>query len=585
MNENMTLNQDKKIATFVLLKRIFKYIIPELPKFLLAIFLILLNVGLDVILPLFISNITNSLKTLNESYNYILILSISYLLISIVNQIILYFDSMVLQRIGQRIIYKLRLEVFSHIESLSQEQFDQMSVGSLVTRVCNYTTSMSDLFTEVLIKLIKNIITVISVFIIMLSISFKLSSYLSIFVVIIFISSFIFSKTISNLFRNERKYISELNTYLNENLSGMKIIQIFNQEKRKKEEFEIYNENLRKARFKVVIAFGIYRPFISLIQTLATAFIFYMGIKLKLTAGEIVAFYLYISKFFNPIQTIADQLNNLQKGLTASEKLFNLTDVKPNIINNNNLVSVESFKGEIIFENVWFAYKKEEWILKDVSFKINAGTSCAFVGTTGAGKTTILGLLVRNYEPQKGRILIDGIDIKKLSIETLRSKIGQMLQDVFLFSGTIRSNIILNDDDFKEEEIKAACDYVNASWFIDKLPNKYDEEVIERGANLSQGEKQLLSFARTIFHKPEILILDEATSNIDTETEVLIQESLIKMKSIGTMIIVAHRLSTIQHVDKIICLSNGCVEEEGTHQELLKKKGYYYKLYLLQFNN
>lgn len=581
--ETLKLKGDKQIPLGVMLKRTMKYLSPEALHFIIALILIAVNVALDVILPLFISKITDALQTLDKPFSYILWLVIAYLVISVVNQVFLYFESMLLQHSGQRIIYKMRMEVFSHIENMSQNQFDEMPVGSLVTRVASYTASMSDLFTNVLVNLLRNFLTVISVYGIMLYISWKLSLILLTFVVIIFVTSYLFGHVVGKVFRNERRYISELNTYLNENLSGMKIIQIFNQEKYKDDEFLAYNENLRRARYKVVIAFGIYRPFITLLQIFATAVIFFVGVKVGLTSGSIVAFYLYVSRFFNPIQNIADQLNNLQKALTASERLFNLLDVPPMVMDKEDAIDVPAFKGKIEFRNVWFAYNNDDWILKDVSFTINPGQTAAFVGATGAGKSTILGLLVRNYEIQKGQILIDDVDITSIKIESLRSKIGQMLQDVFLFSGTIRSNITLNDDSFTNEDIKSACDYVNASWFIDKLPKGIDEPVIERGENLSQGQRQLLSFARTVLHKPQILILDEATSNIDTETEVLIQESLQRMKSIGTMIVVAHRLSTIQHADKIICLSHGEIIEEGTHQELLKQKGYYYKLYLLQF--
>lgn len=581
--ETLKLKGDKQIPLGVMLKRTMKYLRPEALHFIIALILIAVNVALDVILPLFISKITDALQTLDKPFSYILWLVIAYLVISVVNQVFLYFESMLLQHSGQRIIYKMRMEVFSHIENMSQNQFDEMPVGSLVTRVASYTASMSDLFTNVLVNLLRNFLTVISVYGIMLYISWKLSLILLAFVVIIFVTSYLFGHVVGKVFRNERRYISELNTYLNENLSGMKIIQIFNQEKYKDDEFLAYNENLRRARYKVVIAFGIYRPFITLLQIFATAVIFFVGVKVGLTSGSIVAFYLYVSRFFNPIQNIADQLNNLQKALTACERLFNLLDVPPMVMDKEDAIDVPAFKGKIEFRNVWFAYNNDDWILKDVSFTINPGQTAAFVGATGAGKSTILGLLVRNYEIQKGQILIDDVDITSIKIESLRYKIGQMLQDVFLFSGTIRSNITLNDDSFTNEDIKSACDYVNASWFIDKLPKGIDEPVIERGENLSQGQRQLLSFARTVLHKPQILILDEATSNIDTETEVLIQESLQRMKSIGTMIVVAHRLSTIQHADKIICLSHGEIIEEGTHQELLKKKGYYYKLYLLQF--
>ena len=306
---------------------------------------------------------------------------------------------------------------------------------------------------------------------------------------------------------------------------------------------------------------------------------------LAFTPGLIVAFYLYLNRFFKPIQELADELNKIQGALTSSERLFNLLDVKPEVVDKEDAIEIDSFKGKIEFRNVWFAYEKDNWILKNVSFTVNPKETVAFVGATGAGKTTILSLIVRNYEIQKGQILIDDIDITHIKIKSLRKAVGQMLQDVFLFSGTIKSNVSLRDESFKDEEIIEACKYVNASSFIEKLPDSYDEEVIEGGANFSSGQRQLLSFARTVLHKPQVLILDEATANIDTETEMLIQESLEKMKNIGTMLVVAHRLSTIQHADNIIVLQNGEIIEEGNHQSLLKKKGYYFKLYQLQFEN
>lgn len=579
------LKGDKKIPFKIMIKRIFKYVKPEIWNFILSFALLILNVVLDIILPIFLGEITNTLKMDNIDLKYVFIMAGSYFAIGVVNMIFIYFESMILQKIGQRIIYRLRLEVFTHIENMSLNQFNDMPVGSLVTRVANYTASMSDLFTNILVNLLRNILTVIGVYAIMLYISPKLSLVLLSIVAIIFVTSFIFAKIVSKVFRNERKLISDMNTYLNENLSGMKLTQIFNQEKVKEKEFLAKNEQLRKARYMIVLCFGTYRPFITLLNYVAVAITFYMGVTLGLLSGAIVSFYLYISKFFNPIQNLADQLNNIQRALTASERLFNLLDVEPDVKDAEDAIEVDSFEGHIEFKNVWFAYEEENWILKDVSFEIKPKESCAFVGATGAGKTTILGLIVRNYEIQKGQILIDGIDITKIKIKSLRKAIGQMLQDVFLFSGSIRSNITLHDDSFTDEEIKETCEYVNADTFINKLEKGLDEEVIERGENFSQGQRQLLSFARTVLHKPQILILDEATANIDTETEVIIQESLEKIKNIGTMLVVAHRLSTIQHADQIIVLQYGEVIERGTHQELLKNKGYYHKLYQLQFED
>ena len=578
------LKGDKKIPLRIMLKRTSKYVKSEWLSLLFAGLLIILNVGFDIIFPLIMKELTDNLQTPGENtLRIVIFIVVGWLILSLVSQGLVYLEAMILQKAGQRIVYRLRMEVFEHILHMSQNQFNEMPVGSLVTRAVSYTSSLSELFTSILVNLIRNILTLVGVYIIMFFISWKLSLVMLGFVVVVFIISFIFRKIIHKIFTEERKYISDLNTFLNENLSGMKIIQIFNQERRKEREFGVKNENLRKARYKILIAFGIYRPLISFLYFLAIATTFSFALNLILTAGEIVAFYLYLSKFFNPIQNIADQLNGIQRAVTASERLFNLLDVKPEVLDQPDAIEIDHVEGKIEFKNVWFAYKDEEWILKDVSFTIEPKQTCAFVGATGAGKTTILGLIVRNYEIQKGQILIDGIDVKHIKIQSLRKAIGQMLQDVFLFSGTIRNNITLNDESFSEEEIEETCRYVNADKFINKLEKRYDEEVIERGENFSQGQRQLLSFARTVLHKPQILILDEATANIDTETEVLIQESLEKIKNIGTMLIVAHRLSTIQKADQIIVLQHGEIIERGTHQQLLKNHGYYYKLYKLQF--
>ena len=578
------LKGDKKIPKSILYKRMLVYVKPAIFKFLLAFLLIVINVGIDIVFPLFISSITNNLNSPNRSLSIILAFAIGYTILAILSGIFAYFEAMILQKAGQKIIYNLRMEVFTHIENMSQDQFNEMPVGSLVTRVANYTASMSDFFTNVLVNILKNVFTIIGVYLMMFFISWRLSIVLLIFVVVVFVTSLLFSSIVHKIFSKERKYVSDMNTFLNENLSGMKIINLFNQEKRKEKEFLIKNETLRKTRYQVTIAFGIYRPFMSFIYFVSIAVTFYFGIN-GLNSGEVVAFYLFLSRFFNPIQNLADQLNHIQRAITACERLFNLLDVEPEVKDRPDAIDIDHFEGKIEFKNVYFAYQKEDWILKDVSFTILPKQTCAFVGATGAGKTTILSLIVRNYEIQKGQILIDDIDITHIKIKSLRRAIGQMLQDVFLFSGTIKDNICFHDDTYTNEEIEEVCHYVNADQFINKLPKRLEEEVIERGENFSQGQRQLLSFARTVLAKPQILILDEATANIDTETEVLIQESLEKMKNIGTMLVVAHRLSTIQKADQIIVLKHGEIVERGNHQELLKQHGQYYKLYQLQFEN
>ncbi|MBQ9458096.1 MAG: ABC transporter ATP-binding protein [Bacilli bacterium] len=562
-----------------------RYIAKEKLAIILSLLLIVINVGVDIVLPMMTSRYVGMLKEDigSTTMSALMGVVVGYSLLGLANQGIRYLQAMILQKAGQRIVYGLRMEVFTHIESMSQNQFNEMATGSLVTRVCNYTAAVSDLFTSVLVNLISNVLTVVGVLVVMMVISIRLSLYLLLFAAVAGVTSYFFGKIVGKIFRKERRYISDLNTFLSENLSGMKITQIFNQEERKMAEFDVKNQNIRRATYSVIVAFAVYRPFVNLLYYGSIAVTFYVGLKIALTAAEIVAFYLYLSRFFNPIQNIADQLNQIQRALTAAERLYSLLDVPPEVVDHEDAMEIDHFEGKIEFKNVWFAYEKDNWILKDVSFVVEPKQTVAFVGATGAGKTTILSLIVRNFEIQKGQILIDDIDITKIKIDSLRKAIGQMLQDVFLFSGDIRTNLTLHDESFTDEQINAAAAYVNAAPFIAKLPHGLDEEVLERGENFSAGQRQLLSFARTILHKPQILILDEATANIDTETELVIQDSLEKIKSIGTMLVVAHRLSTIQHADNIIVLQNGEILEQGNHQQLLKKKGHYYKLYELQY--
>lgn len=580
------LRGDKKMKLSVLIKRALSY--SKGVRWMIAISLILtilLVVG-DVLLPLIMKEFTDSLseqRITTTLWSYVLGLVLGYFALGIFSQVVRYFQSIFLVKAGQVVVMGLRNEVFAHIENMSQNQFNEMPVGSLVTRVANYTSSMSDLFSDVLVNLLTNLLKIITVFIVMCFLNVKVSLILLAFVGLTGFASFIFWKNVGKVFRKERQYVSDMNAFLSENLSGMKIIQIFSKEESKKNEFKVKNDAIYKIGMKVVIFFTTYMPFTHFIYLAAEATSIYASVIFGLSVGTIVSFNLYLSRFFHPIQEIANQLNQIQRSLTGCERLFNLLDVAPEVVDEPDAIEIDHFNGKIEFRNVWFAYEGENWILKDVSFIVNPKETVAFVGATGAGKTTILSLIVRNYKIQKGQILIDDIDISKIKVKSLRKAIGQMLQDVFLFSGTIKSNITLRDDSFSDEEIIESCKYVNADKFIEKLPHQYDEQVIERGENFSTGQRQLLSFARTVLHKPQVLILDEATANIDTETEVLIQESLLKMKNIGTMLVVAHRLSTVQHADNIIVLQNGEILEQGRHQTLLKKKGYYYKLYKLQY--
>lgn len=586
--EKAMLHGDRKIPFFTLLKRTLAYAKGDMWRIVLSLIVVTIGVVVDLLLPIiqkWFVDYLDSEHIQNAVLSIIIGGAIGFIAIALINKLISFLAALLLQKAGQNIVERLRMDVFSHIENMSQNQLNEMPVGSLVTRVANYTAAVSNLFTDVLVRFVMNMLTVLTVFVIMITLSWKLSLILLVFAVIVGVVSFFFVGVVASKYRLERKNTSILNSFLSENLQGMKIIGIFNQEKKKQAQFDENNENLRKSAYGINVAFTFYRPFMSFLYYGAIATTFGVGFALAFTPGLIVAFYLYLNRFFKPIQELADELNKIQSALTSSERLFNLLDVKPEVVDKEDAIEIESFKGKIEFRNVWFAYEKDNWILKDVSFTVNPKETVAFVGATGAGKTTILSLIVRNYEIQKGQILIDDIDITNIKIKSLRKAVGQMLQDVFLFSGTIKSNVSLRDESFKDEEVIEACKYVNASSFIEKLPDSYSEEVIEGGANFSSGQRQLLSFARTVLHKPQILILDEATANIDTETEMLIQESLEKMKNIGTMLVVAHRLSTIQHADNIIVLQNGQIIEEGNHQALLKNKGYYFKLYQLQFEN
>ncbi|MFA6755914.1 MAG: ABC transporter ATP-binding protein [Bacilli bacterium] len=579
-----------------IIRRSMHYIKPVAWMFLLGIFIILINVGLNILLPRITGSYMDSLdaKNLaNETLWDILIFCVGYLVVIILNMGFTYLETVIIQRAGQKVIYDVRQDVFNHIETFSHEQLSKIPVGRLVTRVTNDTNSLNDFYTNVIVNLFKYSLSIITILINMFFINWLMSLYICCILVGIIIITIIYRHYSQIAFKEERKQVSNLNSFLSENLSGIKLTQIFNQENRKVNEFALINRSLLRAKKQVMYVFAFYRPSITFLYYLAIGIVFFTGFPMVLneatflgttfTMGLLTTFYSYTENLFGPVQNLAEIFDKLQSGIVSSGRIFNILDMKPTVENTINAKEIDEFKGKIEFKNVWFSYIKDEWILKDVSFVIYPGQTVAFVGATGAGKSTILNLIVRDYDIQKGQILIDDVDIKDIKIESIRKKVGQMLQDVFMFSGSIKDNITLNNDDLTDEEINAAIKYVNADYFINKLPNGINTEVSERGSNFSAGQRQLISFARTVVAKPQILILDEATANIDTETEVIIQDSLAKMRSIGTMIVVAHRLSTIQHADNIICLSHGEILEQGTNKELLKKKGYYYKLYQLQF--
>ena len=584
---------ERSMADGEILRRLFGYAKPYLRQFVVVGFLVLFSISYDIASPLIVGYIEElvvgdfELKSLYVSvavYAGVLVFSMAST----------YLQAVILQRVGQRIISDLREDLFTHIESLSHGQLNDIPVGKLVTRVTNDTNAISMMFTNLFVNLTKNAFVILGILVAMLFLNYELTLMVLCFVPFILLFTVIFRKFSRRAYRKVKDATTDINTYLSENLSGIKVTQIFGREDEKMEEFRQKSQTLAKATQEQIFVFGVFRPLVYMLYISSILCLFYLGgmghlnhvtfLGQTISSGTIVTFYMYISKFFTPIQNLAEQFNWLQSALASSEKVFSIMDIQPQMVDAPDAVELDEVKGDIEFRDVWFSYIPGEWVLQGVSFHVEPRQTVAFVGSTGSGKSTILSLICRNYEFQKGEILIDGIDIRKIRISSLRRHFGQMLQDVFLFSGTIRSNIVLREEKIPDQEIMKVCRYVNADHFINKLEHGLDEEVRERGNNFSAGQRQLLSFARTILHKPSVMILDEATANIDTETELLIQDSLEKMRSVGTMLIVAHRLSTIQHADNIIVLSHGRILEQGTHQQLLAAHGRYYQLYTLQYH-
>lgn len=529
---------------------------------------------------------SNDLKVLRQNdFKGILKAGILFLLLLFSGFFLNLADTWLLQKMGQQIVYKLREETFTHIHSLSLSFFNTAPVGKLVTRVSNDTEAVNELFSTILVKLFKNVVKIIGYAVVMLSINVKMAGISFLLLPLVAILTFVFRHLSRKAYQITRNKITELNTFLSEHISGMKLIQIFAREKEKYSEFEGKSMELYRANFREIMTFAIFRPSIYLVSVIAMILVIRTGslsvLNGSLSLGTLFVFITYISSFFEPIQELSEQLGTLQSSIASAEKIFSILDVKPEIVSPTDPAPV-NILGEIEFRHVWFAYEEENYILKDVSFVIHPGEKAAFVGATGAGKSTILNLIGRYFDIQKGQILIDGIDIHEIDLDVLRGAIGQVQQDVFIFTGDIKSNISLNNEAISPDDVRRAAEIVNADPFIQKLPHGYDEPVTERGSTLSAGQRQLLSFARTLAYDPKILVLDEATANIDTETETLITQALARLMDGRTTIMVAHRLSTIQHADKIIVMHHGEIKESGTHQELLAKDGLYKKLYELQ---
>ena len=602
----MSSKENKNVNRHVM-RRLLRYAKPYWGWFLLSLVLILATVVFELWQPALIEKATDeyvghyvdispdgfSLSGLRDMQAHdikgVIITALLYFLSAVVIMGLSYAQTVILAVAGQKIIYNLRSDIFRHLTRLHVGFYNDTPIGKLVTRVTNDCETVLEMFTNVIVSIIGSIFVLAGVMISMLRRHALLS--LSIFSVlpVIIIFTVVFTKLTRSLYRAIRLKLSDLNAFIAEHVSGMKVVQIFAAEEDSQKEFEGKTEDLRKSHMRQVMAFAAYSPVAYLMNIVATGILLIYGGSLAMsgaiTIGTLIAFQRYMSRFFDPIQELAENFNVIQSASAAAERIFTLMDTEPMIQDDPECVHMNSFSGHIQFKNVWFAYNDEDWILKDLSFELLPGQRLAFVGETGAGKTTIQNLICRYYDIQRGQILIDGVDIRKIAIEDLRRNIGQMLQEVFLFTGSVKSNIRLKNDSINDEDIVSAAKYVNADPFISKLDGGYNHQVIERGAAFSAGQRQLLSFARTLAFKPSVLILDEATANIDTETELLIQDALEKIMKGRSTIIVAHRLSTIQNCDKIILLHHGRLMEEGSHQELLEKHGMYYRLYKLQYEH
>lgn len=567
------------------LLRLLTYAKPYALWIALALALVLALTWFELYRPILVGDAINLFEA-NGDYDVIVDTAIKYSIILVLGFAFNVAQTWILQKLGQNIILQVRKELYVHIQSLSSRYFDLTPVGKLVTRVSNDVEALDEMYSGILVKLFKNIVMIIGLAAVMLFYDYKLALLSFTLLPVVILLTVVFRRLARKIYRLYRTRLTDLNTFLSEHLSGMRIIQIFGRERRKYEEFHGKNHKLYRAFYTEMLIFAIFRPLIFILSVLSLMIALWFGSKEVLSSvisvGTLYIFSIYIQSFFEPIQELAEQFSTLQSSIASAEKIFTIMDEDFSIEEIDNPVILPEIKGRIEFDHVWFAYDDENYVLRDVSFVIEPGQKVAFVGATGAGKSSILNLIGRYYDIQKGHIYIDGVDIKKLSKKQLRSAIGQMQQDVFIFEGDVEYNIRLHDEDITDEDVRAAAEYVNASRFIEKLPNGYKEPVTERGATFSAGERQLLSFARTLAHKPSILVMDEATANIDTETELLIQEALEKLMEGRTTIMVAHRLSTIQHADCIMVMHKGKIREQGTHQELLAQDGIYKKLYELQ---
>ena len=583
-SKNISKNEmNKKSSTM----RLIAYMKPYAHWVIFALLLVLGLTAFDLYRPMLVGDAIDTFGA-NGDYDVIIATAIKYAVVLALSFAFNIAQTWILQKTGQNIILQMRKDLYRHIQSLGSRYFDITPVGKLVTRVTNDVEALNEMYSGILVQLFRNIVKIVGLAGVMLVLDVRLAAISFVLMPLVIGLTVLCQKIARNIYRLYRTRLTDINTFLSEHLSGMKIIQIFGRQERKFEEFHDKNTKLYKAFYREMLMYAVFSPLIYILSILSLMIVLWFGSRNVfdeiISVGTLYIFSNYIRSFFDPIQELAEQFSTLQSSIASAEKIFTVMDEDEFIPEVENPKQPDKITGKIEFDHVWFAYDGENYVLKDVSFVINPGEKVAFVGATGAGKSSILNLIGRDYDIQKGHIYIDGIDIRQLSKKQLRSAIGQMQQDVFIFEGDVAYNIRLNDNDITDEQVKEAAEYVNASHFIEKLPQGYHEPVTERGATFSAGERQLLSFARTLAHNPSILVMDEATANIDTETEILIQEALEKLMDGRTTIMVAHRLSTIQHADCIMVMHKGRICERGTHRELLEQDGIYRKLYELQIS-
>lgn len=571
-----------------LMRRLLSYVKPYKKYVILAILLNIIVAAIPSIRPL-LSKIAVDEYIVNNDYNGLLLICIALLGTLMLQGLVQYFLTYYTEYMGQKIVYDLRIQIFSHVQKLALRYFDKTPVGRTVTRVTNDVDALNEMFSSGIVQVFSDVFVIVWIFIFMFSMAWDLALVVLIVVPLLFYATFLFRKKVRETYRDVRLHLARLNSYMQEHVTGMNVVQIFGREKEELNKFSAINRDYRAANIKSVFYYAVFFPVVELLSAITLGLIIWYGggevIQSKLTLGVLFAFFQYTEMFWRPVRDLSEKYNILQSAMASSERIFKLLDNDTIIKEPKSPVILQNIRGEIEFKDVWFAYNSGEYVLKNVSFKINPGETIAIVGATGAGKTSIINILTRFYDIEKGSITIDGVDIRTLEKRDLRKYISTVLQDVFLFSGSIKTNINLGNYEITDEQIIEASKTVGAHKFISQLPNGYDEEVKEKGATLSVGQRQLISFARALAYDPQILILDEATSSVDTETEILIQRAIEQLLVGRTSIVIAHRLSTIQNADKIIVMHKGEIKETGTHQELLAKRGIYYKLYQLQYKD